>query len=426
MGSIAKVAIIGAGPYGLSIAAHLSAKGIEALVFGDPMRSWREGMPRGMRLKSEGFSSSLSDPEGRYTLKAFCASQNLPYADINLPVPRATFVAYGQAFQKRLVPQLDQRLVTRVSRASHGFALGLEGGGEANAQNVIVATGIHSFRRVPEALQDLSPEHASHSSDHADYSRFAGKRVVVIGAGSSATDIAAELLHEGAEVTIICRAPSLTFYPGGAERRWFDPLIAPMSPVGPGWKKLLAVKAPMVFRAMPESFRTMVVKHALGPAPCWFIREAIDGKVPVIGSSTIVGAQEAASGVALEILTANVRSKVEADHVIAATGFHVDISRLPFLDPAITGALALTEDAPKLSSNFESSVPGLHFVGTMAAYEFGPLLRFVCGAEFTARRIARHIASVAETAVAEAGGGSTLPRERAAPAAAALARESTR
>jgi hypothetical protein len=424
MSSIAEVAIVGAGPYGLSIASHLSAIGIEPLIFGDPMKSWRDGMPRGMRLKSEGFSSSLSDPEGRFTLKAFCASQGLPYADINLPVPRATFVAYGEAFQKRLVPQLDRRLVAKIGKAQHGFTLELDDGAKVDAHQVIVATGIHAFRRVPEALEGLSPERASHTSEHSDYSRFAGQRVVVIGAGSSATDVAAELLREGANVTLVCRSPSITFYPGGEERRWFDPIVAPMSPVGPGWKKLIAVKAPLLFRMMPERFRTMVVKRALGPAPCWFIREEIDGKVPVIGSSSIIGAQETGRSVTLEILTAKVRTRLEADHVIAGTGFSIDIARLPFLDPAITSSLALTKRAPKLSSNFESSVPGLHFVGTMAAYEFGPVLRFVCGADFTARRITRHIARTAETD-AEGLAGSASRRQRAKPAAA-FARESLR
>jgi hypothetical protein len=424
MGSIARVAIVGAGPYGLSIAAHLSASGIEPLIFGSPMKSWRDGMPRGMRLKSEGFASSLSDPEGRYTLKAFCEGEKLPYADINLPVPRETFVAYGDAFQKHLVPQLDRRLVDRISKAPHGFTLELEDGANIDVRQVIVATGIGAFRRVPDALRGLSPERASHSCEHADYSHFAGQRVVVIGAGSSATDVAAELLREGAKVTLLCRSPSLTFYPGGEERSWLDSLIAPMTPLGPGWRKLLCVKAPLLFRAMPESFRTRVVKRALGPAPCWFVREEIEGKVQVIGSSAIVGASETARKVTLEILTASVRTKLEADHVIAGTGFRVDVARLRFLDPAITAALELTESAPKLSSNFESSVPGLHFVGTMAAYEFGPMLRFVCGADYTARRVAKHIARAAEAGAGQVGDASG-PRKHAEPTAA-LARESTR
>ena len=150
MRPVAKVAVIGAGPYGLSIAAHLTAMGVRPLIFGRPMTSWREGMPHGMRLKSEGFASSLSEPEGSFTLAAFCASRGLPYADINLPVPLETFVAYGEAFQKRFVPQLDTRTVSELRKAPHGFTLRLEDGAEIEAEKAIVATGIDAFRYLPK------------------------------------------------------------------------------------------------------------------------------------------------------------------------------------------------------------------------------------------------------------------------------------
>ena len=66
------VAIIGAGPYGLSLAAHLRAKNVSYRHYGIPMRLWRAAMPQGMYLKSRAFASNLSDPAGAYTLEAFC------------------------------------------------------------------------------------------------------------------------------------------------------------------------------------------------------------------------------------------------------------------------------------------------------------------------------------------------------------------
>ena len=125
-GSVA-VAIVGAGPYGLSIAAHLSAQGIEAAVFGAPMDSWRSGMPSGMRLKSEGFATNLSDPAGRFTLKAFCAGEGISYADIGVPVAVETFAAYGLAFQERFVPRLDNRFVRKIARRSAWIRPGSRG-----------------------------------------------------------------------------------------------------------------------------------------------------------------------------------------------------------------------------------------------------------------------------------------------------------
>src|SRR5665213_655470 len=93
------VAIIGAGPYGLSIAAHLTKAGIEHRIFGVPMQSWDKSMPKGMALKSDGRSSDLSDPDGTSTLKAFCQSQGYPHHDTQWPIPVEVFTEYGLAFQ---------------------------------------------------------------------------------------------------------------------------------------------------------------------------------------------------------------------------------------------------------------------------------------------------------------------------------------
>src|SRR6266850_285186 len=107
MTTCSNVAVIGAGPYGLSIASHLRECGIDFRIFGSPMHSWRVRMPKGMFLKSEGIASSLYDPEYRYTLQHFCAVNGFAYADYNCPVSLQTFTAYGQFFQQRLVPNLE-------------------------------------------------------------------------------------------------------------------------------------------------------------------------------------------------------------------------------------------------------------------------------------------------------------------------------
>src|SRR5215469_13163983 len=121
-----QVAIIGAGPYGLSIAAHLRKRGVDFRIFGTPMHSWRYRMPAGMCLKSEGFASDLYDPEGAFTLARYSADHGLPYQDIGYPVPLATFVAYGLAFQKQLVPNLEERDIVLLKRNGSGFELRTE------------------------------------------------------------------------------------------------------------------------------------------------------------------------------------------------------------------------------------------------------------------------------------------------------------
>ena len=394
MASVAAIAIIGAGPYGLSIAAHLAAQGIEACVFGQPMASWRDGMPRGMRLKSEGFASALSDPGRTYTLKQFCAERGVPYADLDQPVAVETFTAYGEAFQKLFVPQLDSRRVARVANAAHGFTLTLDDGATVEARRVIVATGVAPFKHVPAVLAGLSAARLTHTSEHADYASFAGKRVVVVGAGASAVDAAAALQRGGAQASLVSRRAEVRFHAGAAKRSWRQRLRAPITPLGPGWKKLFCVKAPLVFRMLPARLRHRLVTRYLGPAPGWFAREDFVGKVALHLSSTLVGARVTADGVALEIAGRDgTRRTLVVDHIVAGTGYGVDVGRLAFLDRDLVAGIACDAAAPRLSASFESTVPGLYFAGPAAAFAFGPLLRFVCGAGFAARRITAHVAA---------------------------------
>ena len=85
------------------------------------------------------------------------------------------------------------------------------------------------------------------------------------------------------------------------------------------------------------------------------------------------------------------KREFQADHVICGTGYRSELARLPFLDDALLSRINAVQGTPILSANFESSVPGLYFVGAIAANTFGPVLRFACGAEFAAPRVARHL-----------------------------------
>jgi len=190
---LSEVAIVGAGPYGLSIAAHLRATGLSFRIFGSPMQSWRECMPTGMHLKSDGFASNLSDPKGSFTLRHFCAEQQIPYDDTRIPVRLDTFAAYGLEFQKRFAPELEQTKVTAIDRIPGGFSLKLANGEVARARNVVLAVGISHFHHVPPNLAGLPAQFLSHSSAHSSVEEFRGRNVTVLGGGASAADLAATL-----------------------------------------------------------------------------------------------------------------------------------------------------------------------------------------------------------------------------------------
>lgn len=392
------VAIIGAGPYGLSIAAHLKARRVDFRIFGSPMEFWLKHMPKGMHLKSEGFASSLYDPGSTFTLQHYCNEQGLPYADIGTPVPLEVFSAYGLEFQKRFVPELENEWVTSVRRLASGFQVTLGNGETFTARRVVVAVGLTYYEYLPPELASLPAKFVTHSSKHSTVDHFKGREVAIVGAGASAVDLAALLHQAGASVEVIARVSKVRFHdpPDNLNPSWLDRLRTPVTGIGPGWKLFMCVNAPLVFRQMPEKFRLDKVRRILGPAPCWFTKEQVVGKVGFHLGVTIAGATAQNGRVSLQLTDkAGTQKTVTADHVIAATGYKTDVKRLSFLDNDILSGMRYVENTPALSSNFESSVHGLYFVGISSANTFGPMLRFAYGARFAAPRISGHLAQSA-------------------------------
>lgn len=407
------VAIVGAGPYGLSLAAHLSGRGVAHRVFGVPMQSWIEQMPEGMLLKSDGFASNLYEPDGGFGLSDFYAERSMPYVDRAVPVPRETFIEYGLAFQERFVPEVEEKMVRVLEPIDDHFRLVLDDGEQFDAARVVVATGMSGFGRVPEVLAGLPRRLVSHSSEHSSLAGFEGRSVAVVGAGSSALDLAALLIDRGVTVEIICRRTEVIFHERTlGTRPLHHRLRYPSSPMGPGWPSRLSADYARWFRLLPEERRLRFVREHLGPSGGWFIRDRVLGRVPMHTGTEVVSATESAGQVSLElrVLDGSI-STASYDHVIAATGYRVDLDAVPFLGPSTVARLSRVGGFPEVSSTFESSVPGLHFIGYPSAACFGPLMRFACGAEMTSRRLSRHLSRVLPRTRVRAGRPATVPAE---------------
>ena len=392
--TVMDVVILGSGPYGLSIAAHLNQLKVPYRIFGRPMQNWQTHMPKGMFLKSDGFASNLYDPDGAFTLRHYCAETNQAYADVGIPVPLETFTAYGIEFQKRMVPSLEQVEITSVKGAPQGFELTTETGERVLARKVVVAAGITHFGWLPPELASLPRELATHSSAYGDLSPLKGRKIAVVGAGASAVDIAAILREIGASPEIVTRAPAIAFqHPSEEPRPLLQRVRRPRSGLGLGWRSRLCTDAPLLFHAMPEKFRLRVVRQHLGPAPGWFVRDKVEGHIPTHLGVELRHAQVKGNKVHLSLANGKGLTDLAVDHVIGGTGYRVALERLRFLDDGLRKQIRAVQDAPVLNACFQSSVPGLYFVGVASANSFGPLTRFAYGAMFTSRRLSKHLAS---------------------------------
>ncbi|MFC7257711.1 FAD-dependent oxidoreductase [Streptomyces lutosisoli] len=398
------VAVIGAGPFGLSTAAHLRARGVPVRVFGEPMVSWRDHMPEGMLLKSTPAASSINAPQRGHTLLDYCNAAGIPrlVTDEDI-IPVETFIAYGEWFQQKLVPELERVRVVSVDRkggrdgsgGSGGFELKLDSGELFAARAVVVATGLSGLAHLPAELAGAAADGptptgpVSHSSQHHDLKRFSGKELIVVGAGQSALETAALAAEAGAQVRLVSRGKGAVDF--GAPP-WEQPKLRPESPFGRAWSLWALSYYPQPYRYLPAQARHFLVRRVLGPLGAWWLRDRFEGKVGVREVSRIVGAGATDGSPVLSVQTHGGRvEELSADHVIAATGYRVDIAAMDFLGHELRTELGVSRGTPKLGAGYRSSAPGLYFTGLPAAASYGPVMRFVCGTEFASPRLAKHL-----------------------------------
>ncbi|MET8976279.1 NAD(P)-binding domain-containing protein [Streptomyces sp. NPDC004539] len=491
--------VVGAGPYGLSIASHAASAGLSLRVFGRPMASWRDHMPRGMFLKSEPWASNLSDPAARWRLDAYCETRGVS-ARHGEPIPVEMFADYGLWFARNAVPEVDERTIVRISPRPGGFEAVTDDGETVHARTVALAVGVMPFVEIPSALHGVSPGLVSHSSHHSSLDRFAGQDVTVVGGGQAALETAALLAEQGTQVRVLARAGRLDWndVPPPWERPWWQSLRSPHSGLGCGWRNWFYSERAGWYRRLPEETRARIAADALGPAGAWWVRDRVEGVVEVLLGHEVtaaegkptgggeLGSRQGESGVAgglfggeqgglgadgrqqgvgqgesaapggrsgsgsgsgsgqdksgasggrsgagrgesgagdgrwgggsavsgvggggftpdgirpgvdklrLEIAGSSGRTRViETDHVIAATGFKATRERLALLSPELRGALgAVADGSPAVGREFESSWPGLFMAGLVTASGFGPAMRFVHGATFTAGTLVRGV-----------------------------------
>ncbi|MGO4547927.1 NAD(P)-binding domain-containing protein [Paenibacillus sp. 2TAB23] len=361
--------IVGAGPYGISLAAHAAACGLSYVLLGDPMKFWKAQMPQNMFIRTNPRYISLSDPEDRYTIERYSSESGTPLAS---PFPRPAFVDYAFWFAEHTSVSFTTELVASLDHANGCFLVTTDNNKRYLAKHVIVATGLQHYSYIPAVLRELSPELVTHTFGQTNFHRFAGKQVAVIGSGQSAWEAAALLHLAGSKPELLYRRETIMF--AGEDNTASGQRL---------------IDSSEQFYSQPIELKLERWNTPRQGSVAAFLRPYVEGKVTATGNSVIERAEPTEDGKA-KLTLANKQIRL-VDHIISATGYRISLDRIPFLPLSLLLALkreqAPFDGFPLLGSRFESSVPGLYFAGPLASHTHGPAFGFVAGIRQACRTI---------------------------------------
>jgi cation diffusion facilitator CzcD-associated flavoprotein CzcO len=391
------VLVIGAGPYGLSISAHLRALQVDHLVVGAPMDSYRIYSPAGMRMKSEPYASAFASPQPGYDVRAYSQAHGIEYVDRVTPLSVEQFLDYADWYTAQLVPDVRDDRVIKLTKTDGGFQADFAGSESVIANQVVIATGLGPHKYVPGELSGVPAELISHTTDRLELDRFGGRKVAVIGSGQSALETAALLNERGAEVRIVARGPKLEWnVPNPDHVSLLGQIRWPVAQLCEGWYCKF-YDTPWAFRLLSPEKRVEKARTVLGPSGAWWLKERVDGVIEALTGYSVQKADASGDGVRL-FLDGPKETVLDVDHVMAGTGFRMDLSHFSFLPSDIRSEISVFENYPVVSKVGESSVRNLYFAGAPAAANIGPSMRFIAGTHNQARPLAKKLASRARAA----------------------------
>ncbi|HEY2936960.1 MAG TPA: FAD-dependent oxidoreductase [Gaiellaceae bacterium] len=383
------VAVVGAGPFGLSVAAHLPHRAVR--VFGRPMETWTTKMPPLMTLRSAWNETSLSAPGDAGSIEEWA---HLHGVERTGPIPLQTFLAYAGWFRERFVGNIDPSEVVGVERTRRGFAVATSSGDEVVARRVVVAVGITPFAYAPPPFRPFEGHAGLRSGLELDrLERLRDRTVVVLGGGQAALESAAAAADAGARVEVIARSPIRWFAdrepdrPRSPLRQRLYRLAYPAVGYGPPPINRLVLH-PDLFASLPAGVRRRLTARQLRPGASPWLRQHVIGRVTLTEGVTVTSVVP--DGDCLELLLDDGSTR-RTSELVLATGYRFDLRRLGFLARSLRDSLAVEDGSLVLDRHFRSTDPDLLFVGYPAEARFGPLSRFVLGTRFTATRAAEYL-----------------------------------
>jgi cation diffusion facilitator CzcD-associated flavoprotein CzcO len=372
--------IIGAGPFGLAIAAQAAHLGIDYLVVGKPMEFWRKNMPAKMFLRSS-WDWHL-DPLDIHTIERFLESRGQTTAEIE-PLSLDFYLEYAEWFQTQkgiiATPRVAQRLDRSAENGS--FVTTTSDGNTIEARNVALAPGFRYFANVPEELKTRLPAgRYEHTCEFVDFSAAANKRYLIVGGRQSAFEWAALLLEAGAQAVYVShRHESPAF--AVSDWSWVEPLVDRMNE-DPNWFRRLSTEEKDTLN------RRLWAEGRLKLEP-WLEPRITNDRVRVLPRTEIVECVERNAEL---FVTFSDGQTLTCDEIVLATGYKVEIGRIPFLaNGNVLPDLETRNGFPILDEQFQTSVPRLFITSMPATQDFGPFFGFTVSVRASAKLICKAV-----------------------------------
>jgi len=366
-----KIMIVGAGPYGVSIANTLWEKGVPFQIAGHAFSLWHHHTHDTMAIRSDWHTSEIDSPSRKYHFGEFLRN-HYPYeADELLKerIPIEVFRNYLKQVERQLPYDIIQEEVISLKHENPRFLLETDGGIQVEAEAVVLATGIGTHRYLPNCLQQLPEEQVVHVWDTEKLSDFRDRSLLVVGGGQSAAESIAHLSPHNQITWLSRREPIFFSTPINLPEPVFD----------------FVLKVSPYYYYLPEFLRQLFEKK-YGVST---ITPDLKATVTDPSIHRIFGSVEELELYSQSGVVHSHKLDSDFDAVIAATGYRYRLENLDFIDIDLAGTINTHHQLPTLNVNFETSVPCLFVVGGMAEHAFGPAQRFMIGAGHAAKCIGK-------------------------------------
>ena len=372
------VLIVGAGPFGLSIAALASEKRVQHAIVGVAMEFWRRHMPEGMYLRSA--CDWHLDPSNVDTVERFVELQGKTPKDVE-PLSLDFYLSYVDWFQKRKNIQPTAVYIRRLDHVNDHLLATTDDNTTIRAQKVVLAPGFKHFSKVPHELkQRLAPCRFQHTCDFIDFGEATGKRFLIIGGRQSAFEWAALLIESGASaVHLVHRHESPAF--AVADWSWVNPMVDNL------------VQDPNWFRRLSNEEKQSITQRLWAEGRLkiepWLEPRLADDRVKIWPRTEVIKCNELDGSHRIELSNGEI---VEVDEIVLATGYKVDVGKLPYLaNGNLLERLETRNGYPCLDDHFETSIPGLFVTSMPAAQDFGPYFGFTISVRTSATLICERL-----------------------------------